>query len=196
MCESSFANTTAEFQWVAAGVMTELRAIIVTLEAKFNMLAVDRSFKLVEHAMNEKMVPLDTQAQALEVEHAAKLEALLELKAKVDANSAKAAAKKEARALAKESLLAAKSSKSSESTWEKASEPLRIELTTLGTTIALVVGMVVANLAHGRKGVVAGGGSGSGSGKIGGYAVEQRQAGETVSLTSSSPTSTQYGAFQ
>jgi len=56
--------------------MTELRAIIVTLEAKFNMLAVDRSFKLVEHAMNEKMVPLDTQARALEVE----------LKAKVDAN--------------------------------------------------------------------------------------------------------------
>lgn len=194
MCESSFANTTAEFQWVAAGVMTELRAIIVTLEAKFNMLAVDRSFKLVEHAMNEKMVPLDQQAQALEVEHAAKLEALLELKAKVDANSAKATAKKEARALAKETLLAAKSSKA-ESTWEKASEPLRIELTTLGTTIALVVGMVVANLAHGRKGVVAGRGSGGGSGK-GGYAVEQRQAGETVSLTSSGPTSTQYGAFQ
>jgi len=199
MCEEAFANTTAEFQWVAAGVLTELRAVVVTLEANFNMLAVDRSFALVQQALDEKMAPLDQQAQLLAVEHTSKLAALQELKAKGDAKNAKAAAKKEARALAQATLLAAKkSSKAESSTWEKASEPLRIELTTLGTTIALVVGMVVANMAHGRKGVAPGsaghhrkGGGGVYSGEH-----EHRQAGETVSLTSPGFASTQYGAFQ
>jgi hypothetical protein len=32
ICQDAFANTTGEFEWVAAGVLTELRAIITTLE--------------------------------------------------------------------------------------------------------------------------------------------------------------------
>ena len=47
MCEDAFANTTNEFEWAAAGVLTELRAIIVTLEAKFDVMSLDKSFEHV-----------------------------------------------------------------------------------------------------------------------------------------------------
>lgn len=177
MCEGAFANTTGEFEWVAAGVLTELRAIVITLEAKFDMMALDRQFDLVNDAVAAKLAPLEAQASALAAEHTGKLAALQDLKAARDAQEAQ-------RQLLGTDLSASGSER--KSTWAKASAPLRIELTTLGTTIAFVVGMVVANLAHLRQGRV------GGSKAVPAFVPRADEA----SALASSPVSRQYGAFQ
>jgi hypothetical protein len=143
MCENAFANVTDEFEWVSAGILTELRAIIITLEAEFDMAALDRHFELVNNAAAKVLAPLEARSKELAAIHEKKLAKLQRL-----VNSGEST-----RNLA-QSELAATQKHSAKEAWRGASEPLRIELTTIGTTIALLVGMVVANLVHGRKGIV------------------------------------------
>jgi hypothetical protein len=179
MCEGAFANLTGEFEWSAAGVLTELRAVVVTLEANFNMMALDKHFGLVEAAVAAKLAPLEAEAEALAADHNAKLAKLNALAAAINYK----AAREEHRRLASADAAPAPR----ESTWEKASAPLRIELTTLGTTLAFVAGMVLANLAHGK-----------------GFGLRRRSYGQATRATPEAAEasglagglSAQYGAFE
>mmetsp|Transcript_26662 Transcript_26662/g.34631 ORF Transcript_26662/g.34631 Transcript_26662/m.34631 type:complete len:176 (-) Transcript_26662:170-697(-) len=146
MCESAFANVTDEFEWVSAGILTELRAIISTLEAEFDMVALDRHFELVTSAANKVLEPLEARSKTLAKTHSENLATLQKL-----VNTQTSSQRNlEADLSSKESV-----KESAKEAWRDASEPLRIELTTIGTTIALLVGMVVANFAHGRNGLTA-----------------------------------------
>jgi hypothetical protein len=144
MCENAFANVTDEFEWVSAGVLNELRAIIMTLEAEFDMVALDRHFELVNNAAAKVLAPLEERSKQLAKTHSEYLEKLQNL---VESRNAR---------LLDSAELASTSNtieESAQEAWQDASEPLRIELTTIGTTIAFLVGMLIANFAHGRKGI-------------------------------------------
>jgi len=208
MCEGAFANLTGEFEWSAAGVLTELRAIVVTLEANFNMMALDKHFGLVERAVASKLAPLEAQAKALSAEHEVKLGKLKVLKEAVEAKAVRDKAREEEAKKSRPRRLSVSSSSSAdsstttnlkatprESTWKKASAPLRIELTTLGTTLAFVVGMWVANLAHsGKRRGSATSSSNPMSQQRYGQAVRASAPVEATGLTSDM--AAQYGAFE
>jgi malonyl CoA-acyl carrier protein transacylase len=141
-------------------------------------MALDRQFALVTDAVAAKLGPLEKQAQALVADHVEKLAALKQLKAAKDGRT-----RRQLERLAAE--------EPHTSTWRKASEPLRIELTTIGTTVALVVGMIVANVAHGRQGRTQ---SGEQAASATALAV-----GESLGLTAASSKGSimrPYGAFQ
>lgn len=201
MCEGAFANLTGEFEWSAAGVLTELRAIVVTLEANFNMMALDKHFGLVESAVASKLAPLEAQAKALSKDHEVKLGKLKVLQEATEAKAARDKASEEAERNSRPRRLTASAASFNlkatprESTWEKASAPLRIELTTLGTTLAFVVGMWVANFAHSGKRRGSSGASRSGlSQQRYGQAVRASAPVEATGLTSDM--TAQYGAFE
>ena len=228
MCETAFANTTGEFEWVAAGVLTELRAVIITLEASIDVMALDAHFAKVTDAVASKLAPLSAQADALAAYHAdklAKLQKLQSAKAAAEAAAASGAdhvsilgagSKKplavpdaddappddsEAAAV-RRSLAEMEDAAEHKTTWEEAREPLRIELTTLGTTIAFVLGMVLANAAHGSAGPGAGGAGGYGAKTQGGSDLLDRRyappAEEASGLVSGAGASAgrSYGAFE
>lgn len=140
MCATAFANTTTEFEWVSGGILTELRAIIVTLEDTFDVMALDKQFAVVNQAIADKLAPLSAQASAMAKEHAVKLSHIKQLKETWKARDSK-----------QRTLAELKAKVEHKTTWQKAKEPLRIELTTIGTTLALVIGMVAARLAHGDR---------------------------------------------
>lgn len=105
------------------------------------MMALDKHFDLVNEAAAKVFAPLQARSEELAVTHGenlAKLQRLVEQKS---------------RSLKSTDLASTDLKKSASDAWRDASEPLRIELTTIGTTIALLIGMFVANFAHGRKGI-------------------------------------------
>ena len=160
MCEDAFANTTSEFEWVAAGVLTELRAIIITLEPKFNMMSLHVSFQNVADALSLHLTPLMEKSRQLEAVHKAHLAELKAIEAKQKRQSLirqmklEAQSKNAAAGAAERSLMTEKKARLSEksekkTTWTSASEPAPIEVATLGSILALVAGMLLAHALHG-----------------------------------------------
>jgi hypothetical protein len=111
-------------------------------QAEFDMVALDKHFELVNEAATKVLAPLQARSEKLAVTHGENLKKLQKL-----------AAQRTSRSLGAADLASSDLKKSASEAWRDASEPLRIELTTIGTTIALLIGMFVANFAHGRKGI-------------------------------------------